>query len=98
MNLKLNVIGLGHPTRWHCSINNDFATKEEAETLKGDIELALRIMENTPIISAEDIDREPTEEEIKSAKRADKYYRWLELASVFANATAFHHLKALERA
>jgi len=98
MNLKLNVIGLGHPTRWHCSINNDFATKEEAETLKGDIELALRIMENTPIISAEDIDREPTEEEIKSAKEADKYYREHETISFNSKTSLFQHLKALERA
>jgi len=74
MNLNLNVIGLGHPTRWHCSINNDFATKEEAEQLKADIELAFRIMDNTPIISAEDIDREPTEEDIKFAKEAEEYY------------------------
>ena len=98
MNLKLNVVGLGHPTRWHVSINDDFTTKEEAEKLKEDIELAFRIMDNTPIISAEDIDREPTEEDIKSAKEADKYYREHEPISFDSKTKLFQHLKALERA
>lgn len=71
MNLKLNVVGLGHPTRWHCSINNDFATKEEAENLKARLE---NLIDNTCILSEEELNRKPTEEEIKLAKEAEEYY------------------------
>ena len=96
MNLKINVVGLGHPTRWHCSINNDFATKEEAEKLKEEIELAMRIMENTPIIDIKDIEREPTKEEIKSAKEAEDYYLKHEPIHFESKTRLSQHFKSLE--
>jgi len=95
MNLKLNVLGLGHPTRWHVSINNDFATKEEAENLKTRLE---NLIDNTCILPADELNREPTEEETKSAKEADKYYREHEPISFNSKTNLFQHLKALERA
>lgn len=47
INPKFNICGLGVPTRWHVSLQNDFTTKEEAEAfqefLQGCVEMAERL-------------------------------------------------------
>ena len=74
-----------------------FSCPEEYKQLKEEIELAMRIMDNTPIIDIKDIEREPTEEEIKSAKEAEKYYLDHEPISFDSKTKLFQHLHALER-
>ena len=96
MKLILNVIGLGHPTKWHVSINNDFVTREEAEQLKEKIETAIDVYNHTPILTEEQANRKPTKEEIQSMKEAEEYYSKHETISFDSRTRLLQHIHMLE--
>lgn len=72
---KINIVGLGHPTRWHVSLNQDWGTEKEAIDVKNDLLLALQTHENTCYISEEEFNRPSTDEEIKDLQEAEDYYK-----------------------
>lgn len=39
--LKIRVVGLGHPTTWHCSLSQTFKTEQEAQETKEALEQML---------------------------------------------------------
>lgn len=82
MELNFSVAGLGHPPRWHVSIQNDFATRNEAEELATKISDLWRLQDETLILIGDDAkrfleynNRDLSNEEKEKLKEADDFYR-----------------------
>lgn len=75
LDFKIRVVGLGHPIRWHCSLNTDFATEKEATDAKIYLETVIEEYESAPRLPASEINRKSTPDEIAYMQKAVQYYK-----------------------